>query len=542
MVMSSEEDSDWGDEDGEEVYGLEEDSKSDEIGLNRGKSYQFLGPQEIAQKQRKVIEDLCDVTGFSVAQAGSLLMKHEWCLADVMQRVVDLNCFEVTQMRRSLSYLHSKEPVTCSLCYGTVPAAKMTGLECRHLFCKECYTGFLEEAVNHGVECIHTTCPESSCSLIVSEDMFKALLPQRLYDRYKRFVVNSYIDRGRNVKWCPRAGCEYACEYPKNKARDVRCNCGFAWCFKCGLEAHSPLDCETLAKWNAKNNSGDDSAWIKANTKTCPHCKNPIQKNEGCMHMTCRCGHQFCWLCLGDWSEHGSSTGGFYACNKFQKARLEGKYKKEERERFLAEQSVKRYEHYFNRYMEHKKAYRQALDKNRRIKQAIKNADCLPNLSYDLRFLGDAVDLLVECRNVTANSYAYGYFLTSPAKLQFFEFLQGDMEWSLERLDEVTDKEISSLIELEPVVKLAESFYPWKEKVNGLVNSLGSYFEKITMEIHANFPDVRELGVSEDEIDAQLLAYSKDQGLHSHWTCAMCTFSNVPTDTTCHICQTPRPS
>jgi len=542
MVMSSEEDADWDDEGEEEVYGLEDDSKPYEIGLGRGKSYQFLGPREIAQKQRKVIEELCEATGLSVEQAGSLLMKHEWCLAEVMQRVVDLDCFEVTQMLRTLSYLDTKEAVRCVLCYGLVPAKEMMGLECKHLFCRDCYTGYLEEAVNQGIECIHTTCPESSCDLVVSENMFKALLSQRLFDRYKRFVVNSYIDRGRNVKWCPRAGCEYACEYPKNRARDVVCLCGYAWCFKCGLEAHSPLDCETLTKWNAKNSSSDDSAWIKANTKTCPRCKNPIQKNEGCMHMTCRCGHQFCWLCLGDWSDHGSQTGGYYACNKFQQARLQGKYKQEERERFLAEQSVKRYEHYFNRYMEHKRAYRQAIDKNRKVKMEIINSDYLPN-KFELQFVEVAVDLLVECRNVIANSYAYGYFLTSPAKLQFFEFLQGDMERSLERLDEVTDSPINSMIEMEPEIRMAEQFYTWKENVNGLVNSLSAYFGEIKKEILANFPDVRELPVSEEVlIEAQLLSYSKDQALHSHWTCPSCTFANVPANSQCQICQTQRPT
>jgi ariadne-1 len=35
------------------------------------------------------------------------------------------------------------------------------------------------------------------------------------------------------------------------------------------------------------------------------------------MHMTCsQCRHEFCWLCLGTWSEHGERTGGFYNCNK----------------------------------------------------------------------------------------------------------------------------------------------------------------------------------------------------------------------------------
>ena len=543
MEMSSDEDADWEEEDAEEVYGLEDDSKPYELALGRGKSYQFLGPREIAEKQRRAIEELCDSTGLSVSQAGALLIKHQWCVPEVLRRIVDLHCFDMVQLRRTLSTLTEKDgKVRCVLCFETVRATEMRGLECRHMFCRDCYTSYLEEAVKGGVECIHTVCPESTCGLIVSEDLFRALLPSRLFERYHRFMVNSYIDRGQNVKWCPRPGCEYACEYPKNRARDVVCVCGYSWCFKCGLEAHSPLDCETVAKWNAKNSSTDDTEWIKANTKTCPSCRNPIQKNEGCMHMTCRCRHEFCWLCLGDWKEHGSQTGGYYACNKFQKARMEGKYRQEERERFLAEQSVKRYEHYFNRYIEHKRSYRQALEKNKTRKAEISGADFLPN-KFELQFVEVALDLLVECRNVIANSYAYGYFMTSPAKLQFFEFLQGDMERVLERLDEMTDRKLDTLIEYEPEVRLNDEFYVWKENVNGLVNSLSSYFSKITQEILANFPEVVDFAVDgEAAIDAQLLSYSKDQALHSHWSCPMCTFANVPSNQTCQICQTPRPT
>lgn len=55
--------------------------------------------------------------------------------------------------------------------------------------------------------------------------------------------------------------------------------------------------------------------WVKANTKNCPKCTVPIQKNDGyvcsvsmdasetlvsCSHMTCKkCCYQFCWICLG---------------------------------------------------------------------------------------------------------------------------------------------------------------------------------------------------------------------------------------------------
>jgi len=31
--------------------------------------------------------------------------------------------------------------------------------------------------------------------------------------------------------------------------------------------------------------------------RICPNCKNGIFKNDGCDHMTCLCGHEFCWRC-----------------------------------------------------------------------------------------------------------------------------------------------------------------------------------------------------------------------------------------------------
>jgi len=86
--------------------------------------------------------------------------------------------------------------------------------------------------------------------------------------------------------------------------------------------AHRPLDCPKFSKWMSLVGGKDDSlnsGWIQKNSKQCPQCKINIEKNQGCMHMTCRnCGHHFCWLCLGDWKQHGTETGGFYNCNKFK--------------------------------------------------------------------------------------------------------------------------------------------------------------------------------------------------------------------------------
>ena len=43
-----------------------------------------------------------------------------------------------------------------------------------------------------------------------------------------------------------------------------------------------------MAKWIRKNSAESENLnWILANTKPCPKCKRPIEKNQGCMHMNC---------------------------------------------------------------------------------------------------------------------------------------------------------------------------------------------------------------------------------------------------------------
>ena len=37
-------------------------------------------------------------------------------------------------------------------------------------------------------------------------------------------------------------------------------------------------------------------------SKECPKCGASIHKYSGCNHVTCTCGHDFCWLCLEEWT------------------------------------------------------------------------------------------------------------------------------------------------------------------------------------------------------------------------------------------------
>ncbi len=49
---------------------------------------------------------------------------------------------------------------------------------------------------------------------------------------------------------------------------------------------------------NKTKEEAANEEWLQKNTKACPQCKAPVEKNGGCNHMTCnQCRHEFCWTC-----------------------------------------------------------------------------------------------------------------------------------------------------------------------------------------------------------------------------------------------------
>lgn len=258
------------------------------------------------------------------------------------------------------------------------------------------------------------------------------------------------MDDLETLKWCPAPNCEFAVECKvKEKELErivptVHCNCNHNFCFGCSLSDHQPAPCALVKKWLKKCEDDSETAnWISANTKECPKCHSTIEKNGGCNHMTCRkCKHEFCWMCMGVWSEHGTS---WYNCNRFEEK--SGSTARDAQAR--SRQSLERYLHYYNRYANHEQSAK--LDKDIFVKTEKKMTmlQSTAGMSWiDVQFLSQASQVLQNCRQTLKWTYAFAFYLARNNLTEIFEDNQKDLEMAVENLSEMFEKPIDQLRDL----------------------------------------------------------------------------------------------
>lgn len=164
---------------------------------------------------------------------------------------------------------------------------------CGHYFCDECIRSYLELKILEA-DVVSIKCPE--CLQVYSENDIYPYVTEDLLIKYNRFVEVKRAEENLWVKWCPKADCSgYDVASPKNYK--LICNsCNHKYCYKCSQPWHN-------SRCKIKKDVNFELWAMGNNVKICPRCKNHVQKNGGCPHMSCpRCNHRWCWICGGDYS------------------------------------------------------------------------------------------------------------------------------------------------------------------------------------------------------------------------------------------------
>jgi ankyrin repeat/IBR domain-containing protein 1 len=224
------------------------------------------------------------------------------------------------------------ERFQCEICLSTISNWEQpVKMSCRHSFCKTCWESYLTTKIQDG-DAHHILCPAYQCHILVPVELIEKLVSPDMARRYLQFDIKvenrvglavdftvefqAFVESNKSIKWCPIAGCGRAVRLPEAEQTGNRINnksapitshavdCGNAhfFCWECLGEAHAPCGCKQWQEWQIKiaeikpeelkaSCSGSEDAanclWLVTNSKPCPNCKSPIQKNEGCNHMKC---------------------------------------------------------------------------------------------------------------------------------------------------------------------------------------------------------------------------------------------------------------
>ena len=112
---------------------------------------------------------------------------------------------------------------------------------------------------------------------------------------------------------------------------------------------------------------------------------------------------------------------------------------------------LRKLDHYKTRFLEHSKSITFAQRKRNEIQTQIKTCVEL-NPKYgpqNYKFLEEIAELVIKARRALTNTYAVRYYLEGRKKQEFFDFIQGDLESSLEKLNKRNEEEWEQYLEVD---------------------------------------------------------------------------------------------
>lgn len=203
----------------------------------------------------------------------------------------------------SLSDSSSGPEGLCPICFCEADSPIQTS--CKHTYCLECFEACCKSAASTSRDNFQIKCQgnEGNCSTIFTLHELKDRLSSSVFETVLQSSFEEYIQRHPDAfHYCPTPDCGYiyrCTTAPGSKSSAYACpNCFEPLCTSC----HARHGDYTCAEYKDIASGGVEAlARLKKelNIKDCPKCTTPIEKTEGCNHMTCGgCKAHICWVCM----------------------------------------------------------------------------------------------------------------------------------------------------------------------------------------------------------------------------------------------------
>ena len=199
-------------------------------------------------------------------------------------RIVDTDS---TAGKRNESSTTTKQDSDCSICWTEAENAVLTS--CEHLYCLGCFEDLCMSGGSTEKEFVAKCQGDTGrCNHIFSLFELEDHLSSAAIDNILEASFTTYV-RGhpQDFRYCPTPDCGNIYRTSIESVTQTCSKCLEIICRACHKQ-HGILTCAEFKAYKRERG-----------IKDCPKCSTPMEKTEGCNHMTCGgCGAHICWVCL----------------------------------------------------------------------------------------------------------------------------------------------------------------------------------------------------------------------------------------------------
>ena len=177
----------------------------------------------------------------------------------------------------------------CTSCFDDIPNNKAVALPCHHSYCQPCFSHLISTAIHS-----EDTFPPKCCLSEVPKSTIHRHLSAKEWKLYSEKALEYAVPLA-NRYYCASPACAKWID-ARNAGRTngvLECpHCKLKLCTVCrGLSHPSNEDCPQDFGLDRLMEEAEWSGW-----RRCSECRRLVERNDGCLHITCKCRYQFWYV------------------------------------------------------------------------------------------------------------------------------------------------------------------------------------------------------------------------------------------------------
>ena len=177
----------------------------------------------------------------------------------------------------------------CISCYDEIPEHKAVALPCRHSYCQPCFSHLISTAIHS-----EDTFPPKCCLSEVPKSTIHRHLSAKEWKSYSEKALEYAVPLA-NRYYCASPACAKWIDARNAKRINgaLECpQCKAKLCTICRGPSHpSNEDCPQDFGLDRLMEEAEWSGW-----RRCSECRRLVERNNGCLHITCKCHNEFWYV------------------------------------------------------------------------------------------------------------------------------------------------------------------------------------------------------------------------------------------------------